>query len=134
MTYQREIPRDLFNEASLLKCLGRIYINLETAELPDVKLEHDGGAFDIQQDFGSGRLYVTNMQLKLGDTAFRLERATNSREPWPLYLVDEDDNDIDVFNADGSFSEELKAFLRAASLTAQTRGGKTPAKQRWPRA
>lgn len=27
MTYRRVIPRDLFNEADLLKCLGRLYID-----------------------------------------------------------------------------------------------------------
>jgi hypothetical protein len=112
MSYRREIPRDLFNEASLLKCYGRIYINLETANLPHVELVHDGAAFDIQQDFGSGNLYVANVQLKVNGKACRLSRPLNSRETWPLYLVDDNDDEIDVFAEDGSFSSEMLAFLQ----------------------
>lgn len=29
MTYLRVIPRDLFNEAKLLKCLGKLYLEAE---------------------------------------------------------------------------------------------------------
>lgn len=36
MTYQREIPRDLFNEANLLKCLGQI--SLIAHDRPDGEL------------------------------------------------------------------------------------------------
>jgi len=51
MSYTRVIPRDLFNEANLLKCYGQIYIEVERMSLPDprayVEIEHDGGAFYI---------------------------------------------------------------------------------------
>ncbi|MBC8737144.1 hypothetical protein F6X40_10025 [Paraburkholderia sp. UCT31] len=111
MSYNRVIPRDLFNEASLLKCYGRIYINLETAEQPDAEFEHDGAPFDVQQDLGSGGLTVANIKFKVRGKFYRLYRPLNSRDAWPLYLVDENDEEIEVFAEDGSFSQEMTDFL-----------------------
>jgi hypothetical protein len=110
--YTREIPRDLSNEANLLKCCGRIYINLETAGLSDVAMEHDGAAFDVQQESGSGDIFVANIKLTIKGKEYRLYRRLNSRESWPLYLIDENNEELDVFADDGSFSPEMTAFSR----------------------
>lgn len=115
MSYIRVIPRDLFNEANLLKCYGQIYINLETAEAPHVELEHNGEAFDVQQDEGSGGLYVANVTLKVHGQACKLLRGHNSRRAWPLYLTDNNGEEIEVFAEDGSFSPEMTAFLQGAN-------------------
>lgn len=112
MAYRREIPRDLFNEANLLKCYGDIYINLETAGVRDVALVGDGAAFDVQQDPGSGDLYLANVKLMVRGKAYRPSRPSNSRRAWPLYILDDDGEDIEVFADDGSFSSEMLAFLR----------------------
>jgi hypothetical protein len=111
MSYKREIPRDLFNEANLLKCCGRIYINLETARAPDVVMVHDGAAFDVQQDSSSGDIYVANVELRVKGKGYRLFRRLNSRQAWPLYVT-VDEEEIDVFADDGSFSVEMLEFLR----------------------
>lgn len=121
MPYIRVIPRDLFNEANLLKCLGRIFINLESADLPNVELAHDGEAFDVQMDESSGALYARNVVLIVRGEPCRLERPLNSREGWPLKLIDEHDEGTDVFNEDGSFSEEMLAFLRGERELEKTR-------------
>lgn len=113
MSYTRVIPRDLFNEASLLKCYGRIYINLETAGLLDIELEHDGEAFDIRQDPSSGGLFVANVRLMVRGEECKLHRPLNSREAWPLYMTDANYEEIPVFAEDGSFSAEMEDFLRA---------------------
>lgn len=97
MSYRRVIPRDLFNEANLLKCYGQIFINLETVETPGIELEHDGEPFDVQQDMGSGDLYVANVKLVVRGTAIMLYRAFNSREPWPLYLTTENEDEVETF-------------------------------------
>lgn len=112
MSYLRVIPRDLFNEANLLKCYGRIYINLELENLPDVELEHNNGAFDVRQDPGDGSLYLANVKLVVRGTVCRLRRPLNSRDGWPLYLVDDEDGDMEVFNEDGSFTQGMLDFLR----------------------
>jgi hypothetical protein len=114
MSYERVIPRDLFNEANLLKCYGRIEINLETAEAHDVELKHDGNAFDIQQDFGSGAIFVANLKLVVRGTVCRLHRPLNSREDWPLYFTGENEEEISVFADDGAFSAEMFAFLKGS--------------------
>lgn len=114
MPYKRVIPRDLFNEGSLLKCCGRIHINLETAGLPGVELESDGAAFDIQQDASSGDIYIANVKLKVGAKGYRVYRRLNSRGAWPLYLVDVNGEELDLFADDGSFSLEFIDFARGA--------------------
>lgn len=115
MSYLRVIPRDLFNEANLLKCFGRLYINLETANLPGVGLEHDHEAFNIDQDENSGAIFLTNVTLLVNGHEIRLECPMNSRSPWPLQIIGKDDEVIEVFNADGSFSVEANQFLAMMS-------------------
>lgn len=108
MSYPRVIPRDLFNEANLLKCYGQIFINLETADLPHVELVHDDDTFDVEQDESDGSLFISNVVLKVRGEPRELRRPMNSRNPWPLILVDRDEEvDIPVFNDDGSFTEDI---------------------------
>lgn len=110
MTYLRVIPRDLFNEANLLKCMGRIYINLENLNLPHVSLSHDGEAFRIEQNEATGGLIVDNVRLTVRDEFCWLERPLNSRGEWPLYLETEDDA-IEVFDEGGAFTADMLRFL-----------------------
>jgi len=111
MSYRRVIPRDLFNEANLLKCYGQLYLNLETAGLSAVELVHDDRAFEVQQDDSSGGIYLANVVLRVRGQACRLHRPLNSREAWPLYLTDENDEEIAVFADDGTFTVEMVEFL-----------------------
>lgn len=111
MSYIRVIPRDLFNEANLLKCMGRTYINLETANLPHVELHHDGEAFDIVQSEDDGSLSVANVLLRVRESYYSLSRPLNSREAWPLYLTTANDV-LSVFDDAGNFTDELIEFLR----------------------
>lgn len=111
MSYPRVIPRDLFNEANLLKCLGQLYLLLERRR--DVALDHDGGAFHVTQDDSDGSLTVTNVTMvnparqKLGT----LVRPLNSRDPWPLYLDTVSDR-ISVLTAAGDLADDFLQFLR----------------------
>ena len=111
MTYMRVIPRDLFNEASLLKCLGKLWIELEN--WPDhVRFGHDGGAFDIVQDQNDGSLYVANVSLWVRGNVQHLSRPLNSRGTWPLYCTTPDDDVLAVFDDEGKLSREFKDYLR----------------------
>lgn len=109
MSYFRVIPRDLFNEGNLLKCLGRLYLNLETLNFPSVELEHDGEPFQIEQS-EDGSLFVLNVQLCVKDRVYLPWRPLNSREAWPLYVTHEE-QDIAVFDQDGTFTQEMLNFL-----------------------
>lgn len=113
MTYTRVIPRDLFNEAKILKCLGQLYLNLERFTVDrDILLDYDGGAFDIRQNPASGGLRVWNVDLIVRGRYLDMESPLNSREPYPLFIdMEGDDEDIKIFNDDGSFSAEMIEFL-----------------------
>ncbi len=115
MSYLRVIPRDLFNEANLLKCLGRLWCLLDetrghNARLGDKDNEHSGAAFDIVQDESDGAIFVHNLPFTVGRIEYTLFVPLNSRAPWPLWLHYEDD-DIQVFNEAGSFSTDFQHLI-----------------------
>lgn len=114
MTYQRMIPRDLFNDANLLKCYGQLYIKLtesgieHSAKLLD-DLCQDG--FNIEQNPNSGATSLNNVILLIDNMTYWLERPLNSRDSWPLYVVgndaDGDTDPIPVFDDNGNLSSEM---------------------------
>jgi len=117
MTYKRVIPRDLFNEASLLKMLGALWIKLD-AMGPRCRAGFDcmaytGAAFDVEQDEASGAIYCPRIPLSVGGMFWRLERPLNSREPWPLYATDPEGerDEIEVFDELGNLSPEFLALV-----------------------
>lgn len=111
MSYFRVIPRDLFNEANLLKCYGNIYIQLERLNAEGVELLHNGEPFEVEQDEHDGSTYVSNVDLVVRGVACQFRRPLNSREAWPLYMLTGDYEEISVFHDDGSFSVEMLEFL-----------------------
>lgn len=114
MSYLRVIPRDLFNEANLLKCYGRIYIELEKGCYPGVELIHDDEdeLFQVVQDSADGSLFLMNVWLCWHGRRCKLRRPLNSREEWPLYLTTDEDEVLEVFDEHGHFSEAMELFLR----------------------
>jgi hypothetical protein len=108
MTYRRVIPRDLFNEANLLKCLGQLY--LLTERYPNVTLElvNPTRHFCVEQFPGDGSLFAGNVMLLIKKERYPLSRPLNSREPWPLYATTPDDEEVAVFNDDGTLTDEFK--------------------------
>lgn len=116
MTYVRVIPRDLFNEANLLKCLGHLYIMLEGITSKAKFDVEDATAFDIQQNENDGSIYVANLPFSADGRTAHLSRPLNSRDPWPLYLSLPDDPDFEpirVFEKTGFFTEDMLSFINA---------------------
>ena len=117
MRYQRFIPRDLFNEASLLKCYGRVYVALEKCEGHTARFAQDQvSEFEIVQVASDGSLFIANLPLMIGDDEYRLMRPLNSRRPWPLYaerFEDPEFEPVPVFDDHGEFTEEMRALLTA---------------------
>lgn len=117
MSYNRVIPRDLFNEGNLLKCYGQIYLNLETmrvqAELVDDGSLDKGSPFRITQDDADGSIEILNVYLRVRGKRCRLARPLNARRAFPLYCYESETSDeIDVFNDDGSFTADMVQFLK----------------------
>ena len=113
--YKRVIPRDLFNEATLLNNLGRLWILLETFGLKNVGFsEEEVPSFEIEQDMSSGSIYVENLTFQIDGEEYRLETSLNSREKWPLTMdsrYNSDFDPIDVFDLEGNLSSEMKEAL-----------------------
>lgn len=115
MSYVRVIPRDLFNEANLLKCLGQMVLLLERREHTAYLVEPtSAGPFQIEQDPASGAISVVNLPFTIGGKPYRLTRPLNSRRPWPLYCEDEDDATA-VFEDDGLLTQEFLELIGALS-------------------
>lgn len=117
MGYQRVIPRDLFNEADLLKCVGRLWICLtERRDHRAALSEGAGQPFDIQQNSASGGIWISNLAFGVGGKNYHLERPANSRQPWPLLCesMPDDPDYVDpmrVFDLDGNLSPEFWIFI-----------------------
>lgn len=114
MSYQRVIPRDLFNEANLLKCYGHLYILTEGN--PNAHFAEDFvDSFDIVQD-DDGGLIVQNLPFVIRGVEYELRRPLNSRRPWPLYARlanDVDFEDVEVFDDHGNLTPEFGAMVNA---------------------
>ena len=110
--YRRVLPRDLFNEGSLLKCYGRLWILLSEINGHNAQIaEEDVDHFVIQQNEATGGLIITNLTFLVDGIPYRLERPLNSREAWPLIVTeraeDPDFDEVEVFDDDGNFTEEM---------------------------
>ena len=135
--YDRELPRDLFNEAKLLKCLGQLSLVIHDGidsrkqpTPPGLQLIHnrhfaDDGlpvrGFVIRQDQATGDIFAANVRCVAGSTLTNarellLYTPVNSRAPYPLVAeIDDDDSDaLDVFNDDGSLSADFLWALGGA--------------------
>lgn len=119
MSYIRVIPRDLFNEAKLLKCLGQIALIIHDGadRRYGLKLEHDDSecaGFDIAQNSASGALVCTNLRLTLRGSPIDLFSPYNSRDPYPLYYRHGENEDRALAD-DGSLSPEFVAYVKTLS-------------------
>ena len=112
----RVLPRDAFNDANLLKCIGKLTLLIEEGHLPGLHYEFDGAdQFDIQQDPGDGSTYVANI-LFFDEQGEPLEfyRSINSRENWPLRMFYKGD-EYYVFNEDGDIIFDRNKFLSSST-------------------
>lgn len=116
--YQREMPRDLFNEAKLLKCLGQLLLLYVDQHLADgckfVHTETQSG-FLIGQNPGDGSIGCANLHMwyieEVGDgkkirTYVELSTPLNSRDPYPLLFSAYGDEGC-VFDTDGKMTPEF---------------------------
>lgn len=117
MKYNRVIPRDLFNEAKLLKCLGFLTLAIHDNELQGIKFHHFGEQFEIQLT-EAGELHVWNIAFMLKRKAREIDwfevqedgigfyTTYNSKADYPLeYRIGEDFGY--VFDDGGKFTEEF---------------------------
>jgi hypothetical protein len=109
VAYIRVLPRDLFNEADLLKCYGQLWILLDGNDSAGF-VEEEVSHFDIVQNPADGSLTVQNLTFAIGGKPYNLSRPLNTREKWSLY-AERDDEVISVFDDHGNLSDEMEALL-----------------------
>ena len=115
MPYTRVIPRDLFNESKLLKCLGRLALLVHDGQFCDLltvdAFALEGGGFDIDLDPSRNALFCRNLPFLNGDTRLYLISTYNSKSAYPLFCVTDDDNEIPVFEEDGEVTAEFRSLI-----------------------
>lgn len=115
--YRRVIPRDLFNESSLLKNLGRLALLIEDGFAPEgLKLVHHDptAGFQIEMSASDGSICCPGLTLYTKHRAFAIpQRPLNSRDEWPL-LIEADDDEMRVFDGNGNFSVEFLDWAERA--------------------
>ena len=135
MTYQRVIPRDLFNEAKLLKCLGQLSlfildgIDHSRWSVPEhLRLTHYTDVtegFLIEQDESDGSLSCSNVRLTMYIQEIRLSSPYNCKDAYPLqfaFHAGDEWIEGDVFNDDGNFSGEFQELISSIEGTAKVLG------------
>lgn len=97
-------PRDLFNYATLFKCMGKVAIAIHDGQTGELELveEYDGEAFVVGFDSANGELYLENYSVLLNDEPLELYTPYNSRRPYPL-LCRYGDESYDVLDEQGNF-------------------------------
>lgn len=107
-TYTRVIPRDFFNEAKLLKCMGLLALKILDCQLPeglDIRIEESGEPFDIQLT-DSGNLHVSNYSVTINDIPVWFGTVYNSKSNYPL-VAEVNGQELRVFTETGEFDSEF---------------------------
>lgn len=113
MSYRRVIPRDLFNEAKLLKCLGKITLLIHDKMIQGLNAYHENQreGFKIFQNPSDGSIQVVNLNFfdNNGTPVFFLT-PLNDRGPWPLVMEYKGETYF-PFNDNGDYQLWSKLFL-----------------------
>jgi len=103
--YTRVLPRDLFNEAKLLKCIGRLCLLIHDHQTPvPMSFADDGDPFSIWQFQDDGGLFVRNLSIRVRDRNIVFSSVYNSKANYPLMARDGNDRYL-VFDEHGGFTE-----------------------------
>ncbi len=103
----RVLPRDAFNDANLLKCIGQLTLLIEDGKV-NLSYDYNGEPFDIVQDESDGSTFVSNINFFTKSTdgftgqLIRHRRPMNSRDQWPLILY-LNDSEYYAFDEKGKF-------------------------------
>ncbi len=119
MSYQRVIPRDLFNESKLLKCLGQLSLVIhDGVKVPaGLVLHHEDSehaGFDVWQSEDDGALSVSNIECTCFGRVITLRCKYNSKDAYPLWFT-LDENEGLVFGEDGKLTEDFRALCEACT-------------------
>lgn len=115
MSYRRVLPRDLFNEAKLLKCIGVVVLAIMDRKVAGLKMDDSKCAygFKVDQDPSDGSFMVSNLTFTaLNGELVHFRSPLNSRLSYPL-MVTFHNEDYRVLNEDGEWALAPDLFLRS---------------------
>jgi hypothetical protein len=107
-TYTRVIPRDFFNEAKLLKCMGQLALKILDRQLPDgidIVIEESGEPFNIELS-EDGALFISNYGITINNNPAFIGSTYNSKAPYPLFVC-VDYEETQVFDDSGNFTTDF---------------------------
>lgn len=115
--YERVIPRDLFNESKLLKCLGRLCLLIHNEVCHGLTVVHETEShpgFVLAQDPSDGSFYCNNLTFKTRrGTVVHVRTALNARGQFPCYATfDEEYEEVAVFDDSGELTLEFLENIR----------------------
>lgn len=108
--YERVMPRDFFNEAKLLKCLGQLSLKIHDA---------DEGAKGVVMHFCNssegckivlceeGVLIDNNVEVRIQEEIISVYTTYNSKGVYPLDALFPDFDEVRVFDESGNFTTEF---------------------------
>lgn len=110
--YNRVIPRDLFNEAKLLKCIGLLVLKIHDGLAPEglTVYEHDDAPFRIAL-MDEGALTITSIVFTIGEDTLTFKTTYNSKASYPLRCEYENGEQL-VFDEQGNFTNEFLEFCK----------------------
>lgn len=124
MPYDLVIPRDLFNQSKLLKCIGQVALLIHGGNGGrwNLRFDHDTewtAGFEIDQQQSDGSLFIANMPLLAGrpDDPYVIELASvyNSKAPYPLqFRIEDGEGNVHEGSAmtdEGRFTSEFCDIL-----------------------
>lgn len=117
--YIRVIPRDLFNESKLLKCLGRLaLLHHEGRDEGKLQIRHTNPShgFIIMQDPSDGSIFCKNIHVIANKKKIHLASSLNCKSTYPL-TFQIDDEISDVFDDEGQFSADFRRATKMSPLT-----------------
>lgn len=107
--YTRVIPRDLFNESKLLKCIGHLVLQIHDGNNPaNISFEHDDKPFKIGLH-DEGCLQIANVIFKIKDRRIDFVTTYNSKANYPLAAYHEY-CEYPVFDDTGKYTDEFLEF------------------------
>lgn len=111
LEYNRVIPRDLFNEAKLLKCLAVLTLKIHDNQAPEsLKVEQIDNDFKIGLT-DEGNLKTYTLQFTYKDEILSFETTYNAKYNFPLFCCYENCEYL-VFDEMGNFDNEFLDFLK----------------------
>ncbi len=110
--YSRVAPRDLFNEAMLLKCLGKLtLLILDEGIHEKLSYSYTGKPFQTAHHQAGYLIIYKGVTIKKGRKSLMLGTQVNTRSAWPLCVLTDENEDIPVFDDAGNLDEEFLEFL-----------------------